>query len=140
MADVASEPTEADDRRAAQNEVLVELLARGFSFAAAGEEAGCNARTVSRRMQDPVFRDRVSRRRGERIAELTGQLADLGGAAIGVIRESLEAGESAARLRAAQMALSHVVRYHHTTEIEALSRKVLERLDDNQPAPPESSA
>ncbi len=117
------------DGRAAEDEVLVECLAAGMSFPAAGEMAGCSARTVSRRMSDPEFVLRVSRRRGERVRAITGQLTALADDALTTIRMVLEGGErDADRLRAAHLVLSHLGRFRADTDLEERLAELEDRL------------
>lgn len=124
---VAAEP---DDRRAARDDLLVELLATGRSYEEAAAVAHCSGRTVARRMSDEAFRDRVTQRRGRLVAEITGQLTDIATQAVAAMRDALADEDPAVRLRAAQMALSHLSRFHHQTDLEDLSRQILARLDD----------
>jgi hypothetical protein len=64
----------APTAREAQDEIIVEALASGMGYPDAGKLGGVTGRTISRRMEDPEFRARVSRRRGERVAQVTGAL------------------------------------------------------------------
>ena len=58
------QPKESSD------DILVEALANGLTYAEAGTTIGVVARTVSRRLEDPEFTTRVARRKME-IAEET---------------------------------------------------------------------
>ena len=106
-------------RRAQLDDLLVELLANGRTYAGAGESAGVSERTVRRRMSDPVFAGRVSRRRGEHVGALVGQLVDAGDEAIEVLRGSLHADTDAVRLRAAELVLRLGTQLRHGHELEA---------------------
>lgn len=104
--------------RAAQDEVLIEALAAGVSFSDAGAVGNVTARTVSRRMADPAFAGRVSRRRGERVAQVTGALISLSSDALVVLGDCMAEGRPAERLRAAQLTLTLMARLRHDVEIE----------------------
>lgn len=120
--------------REAQDEILVESLAQGMSFPASGTAAGCTSRTVSRRMADPEFAARVSRRRGERVAQVTGALTSMSEDALGVLRSTMSEGTNSEKLRAAQLTLTLMVRLRHDTEIEERLALVEGRLAQEQGA------
>ncbi len=107
------------DRRADQDELLIVALVVGGTYAAAGEVGGVSERTVRRRMADPDFAAEVSRRRGERVAGIAGQLVSIGPDAIEVIRDCMAADTAGVRLRAAQLALALGVQFRHAQELEA---------------------
>ena len=119
-ADPSSEATNepALTAREAQDEILIEALASGMPYPDAGKLGGVVGRTVSRRMEDPDFRARVSRRRGERVTQVTGALTDMSTEALQVLRDCMAEGRAADRLRAAQMVLLMMSRLRHETEIE----------------------
>jgi hypothetical protein len=125
--------TEADEQltaREAQDEILIEALASGMPYPDAGKLAGVVGRTVSRRMDDPDFRARVSRRRGERVTQVTGALTDMSTEALQVLRDCMAEGRAADRLRAAQMVLAMMSRLRHETEIEDRLANVERLLKD----------
>lgn len=109
---------EAPSAREAQDEILVEALALGMAYPDAGKLGGVTGRTVSRRMEDPEFRARVSRRRGERVAQVTGALTAMSAEALQVLRDCMAEERPADRLRAAQLVLVMMSRLRHETEIE----------------------
>jgi hypothetical protein len=134
-APAAAGDTEADRRRAAQDEVLVELLAAGASYKVAAETIGITARTITRRMADGDFAARVSQRRGETVAEVTGQLTSMGNDALEVLRDCLAAEKPADRLRAAHLLLTLMARFRHETELEdrlATIERQLEAVDSQR--------
>jgi hypothetical protein len=106
------------DARQAKDEILIEALASGMTYAEAGKTAGLTSRTVSRRLEDPEFSVRVSRRRGDRVAQVTGALTAMSTEALQVLRECMADGRPADRLRAAQLTLVLMSRFRHDTEIE----------------------
>lgn len=118
------------DRREAQDQVIAEALAAGMTFEAAGELAGCSARTVSRRMSEEAFRQQVSRLRGERVARLSGTLAGLAEKAVSLLDQCMDEQDPAVVLRAIQLTLTATSRFHRDVEVEALAREALQRLKD----------
>ncbi len=107
------------DRRRADDEILIEALAEGRTYAAASALSGGSARTVRRRMTDPEFAAAVSVRRAERVSEVTGALVSLSARAIQTLEECLNAERPSDRIRAAQVVLASVHRYREATEFEA---------------------
>jgi hypothetical protein len=121
--------SEPQERRAAQDEILVGALASGLSYSEAGAQAGVVSRTVARRLEDPQFASRVSRRRAELVSTVAGRLAGAAAEAVAtVLHELREAERSADRLRAASLLLSQVLRFRRDEELEARLRLVEERL------------
>jgi hypothetical protein len=97
---------EVGERRAQLDELLVELLATGRTYAEAGDVAQVSERTVRRRMATECFAARVSKRRGEYVGALAGQLVGADVEAVTVLRASLAADSPAVQLRAAHLILS----------------------------------
>lgn len=91
------------------DDMLVELLASGLTYEAAGTELGLSSRTVRRRMANAEFRHRVEQARGEVLQELSGLLTvgALEGAT--VLRElAANAKAEQVRLGAARALLEHL--------------------------------
>lgn len=61
-----------------RDEILIEALAHGHSYEQAGKAANYSTRTVSRRVEDPVFCDRLDQRKREISAEHVEQIRQLG--------------------------------------------------------------
>ncbi|MEI7593561.1 MAG: hypothetical protein WCK41_10110 [Actinomycetes bacterium] len=118
---------ENEARKASQDDKLVEALASGLSYRRAGELAGVHAKTVQRRMEDPVFARRVTEQRNRRTSQITGLLADVGAEAVGVIREALSADKGSDRLRAAHLTLTMLLKFTNSQELEERVAE-LERL------------
>ena len=118
---------ENEARKASQDNKLVEALASGLSYRRAGELAGVHAKTVQRRMEDPVFARRVTEQRNRRTSQITGLLADVGAEAVGVIREALSADKGSDRLRAAHLTLTMLLKFTNSQELEERVAE-LERL------------
>jgi hypothetical protein len=115
----AGAPDAGAIRRQAEDEILIEALAEGRTYAAAAALTAGSARTVRRRMTDPDFAAQVSRRRAERVSELTGALVSLSARALQTLEECLDAERPGDRIRAAQVVLGAVHRYREATEFEA---------------------
>jgi hypothetical protein len=124
-----SEPTEAERRRHDHDEIIVESLVAGMSYAEVGDLANCSGRTVARRMADPEFVRQVSERRGERVSAITGQLIDVAVEAVGVIQSCFHAENDGHRLRAADMALTLLMRFRHETELEGRVAELERQLE-----------
>jgi hypothetical protein len=108
------------DRRAAQQELAIEALARGANYAAAGTLAGVTAKTIQRWMRDPAFARRLSDRRGDCLSEVTGLLLDATAEAVAVIRhECTQAEKASDRLRAANLLLTLSSRMRDKLDVEA---------------------
>ena len=118
---------ENEARKASQDDKLVEALASGLSYRRAGELAGVHAKTVQRRMENPVFARRVTEQRNRRTSQITGLLADVGAEAVGVIREALSADKGSDRLRAAHLTLTMLLKFTNSQELEERVAE-LERL------------
>jgi hypothetical protein len=71
-------------------------------------------------MADAAFARRVSERRGERVAEVTGQLVTASSDAVRVLHEQCIGGERAAdQLRAASLLLSLGLKFRREHDLEA---------------------
>jgi len=112
-------PAAGRTRGRANDEILIEALAEGRTYAAAAALTGGSARTVRRRMTDPDFATAVSVRRAERVSEVTGALVSLSARAIRALEECLDAERPSDRIRAAQVVLASVHRYREAAEFEA---------------------
>lgn len=111
---------ESAARRAAQQELVIEALARGANYTKAGKLAGVAAKTVQRWMRDAAFTRRLSDRRGDRLSEVTGLLLDATTDAVTVIRrECVQAEKASDRIRAAALLLTLSTRMRDKLDVEA---------------------
>lgn len=108
----------AEERRSAQDELIVAALAAGNTYASAGQLAGTSTRTVARRMSDPTFARRVTERRAEQVHMITGQLTSLGPEAIAAIRSCLTDEKASVRVAAGKVALEWGMRFRHQNDLE----------------------
>ncbi len=94
-------PDQAEALEPAQEIALAALLA-GQSASAAAEASGCHRSTLWRWIQtDPRFMARLYRGRHELAEQARAELLTLSSAAVRVLRETLENGESSLRFKAA---------------------------------------
>jgi hypothetical protein len=109
---------EASDRRDAQDELIIAALASGRDYEAAATVASTSSRTVRRRMSDPEFAAEVSRRRGERVGEVSGLLLDASVLAVGVLLDCLNSESDVVRSRAARTLIDLGQRVRVTSDHE----------------------
>lgn len=109
---------EADRRRAAGDEVLLDALASGLSYIEAGELAGVSARTARRRVSDAPFATELARRRAARVSDVTGMLLVGSDRAVQVLLEALESGVTGERLRAAELVLNMSRRFRSDSDVD----------------------
>ena len=121
--------SELSRRQAARDEVLVEVLARGVSYADAAARAGCSSKTVGRRMVDPSFRARVEERRSLWVSQTSGELTALGPAAVEVLRDLLVHSEASLRLRSARELLSQGFRSRQLHDLDLEVREIRAQLE-----------
>jgi hypothetical protein len=120
---------EAARRRASQQEIAVEVLGEGASYAHAGQAAGVDRRTITRWMADSAFSRRVSERRNEWVSQVTGELVASGpDAVLAIRRELVDAERPSDRLRAATMLLTLGHRFREQYELNNRIRLIEERL------------
>jgi hypothetical protein len=104
---------------AAQNEILVAALAAGRPYVEAGQAAGLSERTVRRRMAEAGFAAEVARRRSLHVSDVAGVLLASATYAVQVVLECLESEKPADRLRAAELMLTLVRRFHADADVDA---------------------
>ena len=103
---------EGQDRRSAQDELLIAALASGRSYADAASIAGVSARTVSRRMSDARFARRVADRRGEQVVAIAGRITSMTAEALNTIRDCLgDDRPELTRLAAARLVLDWTFKF-----------------------------
>lgn len=105
-------------KREQEDEILVEALAVGRTYAEAGRLADVSERTVRRRMSDPAFARIVSVRRGEHVGVVTGHLVSAGEDAVRVLLECLTDSNAAVRIRSAHLLLTLGAQLRHAHELE----------------------
>ena len=121
---------EQQDRRHAADEIIVSALAVGHSYSEAADLANVSPRTVRRRMADPAFAAEVSRRRGERVSALTGQVVEHLSTALRVVVGSLDSPSDSVALRAADLLWQWSVRLRHSNELEERIKTLEDERDE----------
>lgn len=127
---------EFDDRRSAQDELLVAALAAGQSYAEAGDLAGISSRTVARRMSEVAFARRVADRRGEQVVAIAGRISSLTFEAIEAVRECLADSDARTRLAAARLLLDWALKFRRGEDLALAVAEIRQHLglgdgDDN---------
>lgn len=121
---------EQQDRRHAADEIVINALAVGHSYSEAADLANVSPRTVRRRMADPAFAAEVSRRRGERVNALTGQVVEHLSMALRVVVGSLDSPSESVALRAADLLLQWSVRLRKSNELEGRVKTLEDERDE----------
>lgn len=111
-------------RYSISDETIADALAVGKTHQEAGVLAGCSARTVARRLDDPLFVRDVDRRRADLVGRVTGRLSELGHLALDVLAELMDDEKPAVRQRAAMTILSELPRFTRETDVERRLREV----------------
>jgi hypothetical protein len=120
---------ESARRRAASQEIAIEILGEGGSYAHAGQAARKDPRTIGRWMTDPAFAARVSERRAEWVSQIAGELTASGPDAVMAIRrEMVDAPRPSDRLRAAALLLTFGHRFREQYELDQRLREVEARV------------
>ena len=101
---------------------LTELLARGCSNAEAARAAGCDVKTVYRKLQDPDFKAAVDDFRSNMLDSASGQLAAVLKKAISTLEDLLTSSKPAIQLGAARAILDSSLRVREAVEIESRIR------------------
>ena len=121
-------PTETDARRKAQDDILLDALASGRTYAEAGELAGVSDRTVARRMAEPAFARLVRDRRDEQVQTVAGQLSTMANAAVMAITSCLDDEDAKTRMAAGKLILELVLKFRHQNHLEVDVAEIREHL------------
>ena len=109
----------ANRSRANADELVVAALASGHTMQEAAKGAGISPRTVSRRLADPAFKQRIQTLRGEMIGQALGRMADGMSDAAAALRKLLKAKSESVRLGACRAMLEIGVKLREAVELEA---------------------
>lgn len=121
--------SEAAERSAARDAVLINAIASGRSYTEAALQARCTSRTVSRRMTDPGFVAQVDTQRSEWVSQTSGSLTALGPAAVTALARLLDSSEPIVQLRAIREVLSQGFRSRQLIELETEMRALRDQID-----------
>lgn len=119
----------ASPGRHSSDDALVAALAGGLSYAEAGQRAHVSERTVSRRMESPDFRQRVTAARAGYLERATARLAATAAAAASVLATLLLDTDPRVRLGAARSVLGSAVALRDATELAAEVARLREAVD-----------
>jgi hypothetical protein len=101
------------------DDALILALACGANVEAAAKKAGMSRRTVTRRMQDPIFRRKVDEKRGELLYRTAAMLNAGCGEAVKTLL-GLQQGSAppTVRLGAAKAILEQAIRLKEVVDLE----------------------
>ncbi len=108
----------ASSGRKNADDLLAVTLAAGKTVGESAQAAGVSPRTVDRRLQDPEFRKRLSRLRGEMVSRALGKLTDTTAAAADALKCLLSADSETVRLGAAKAILELGLKIRESVELE----------------------
>ena len=101
---------------------LIELLARGSSGTESARAAGCDPKTVYRKLQDPEFKAAVEEFRSNMLYAASGHLACVLKKAISTLEELLTSSQPSIQLGAARAILDSSLKVREAVEIESRIR------------------
>lgn len=97
----------------------IESLLTARTLEEAAKAAGINPRSLTRWMDDPAFRAELARQEGEAIQAATRRLTALADDAVAAVEDVLTGyAKPAARLRAAEMVLSNLLKLRELVGLE----------------------
>jgi hypothetical protein len=115
--------------RHAADPILAAALATGATHEEAAQRAGVSVRTVSRRLNDPVFRARVDAARARTVEGIQSELAAGAVQAVSTLVELLDDRNPAnVRAAAARALLSNLLRYREAGELQRQIAEIQETL------------
>ena len=101
------------------DELLVTLLAEGWTHRRVASFCDTSTKTIQRRLKDPEFSDEVSRRKRERLTAIAVRLTRINDKALDVLEDAMEHEDVKVRMGAAKTALDYQERYHRRAIFEA---------------------
>jgi HEAT repeat protein len=104
--------------RQGADSVILAALAIGKTVQESADAAGVSARTVSRRMADPDFCQRVAELRAETVARAASKMSDGMTEAADVLRKLLKSKKESIRLGSCRAMLEFGVRLRETIELQ----------------------
>jgi hypothetical protein len=116
--------------RGSANELIIAALAAGKTNQEAADAAGVSPRTVSRRLSDPVFHQRILTVRGEMIKRALGRMANSMSSAADTLCKLLKAKSESVRLGACRAMLELGVKLRESVEFDARLAALESRNDD----------
>jgi uncharacterized coiled-coil protein SlyX len=104
---------------ACHDDALIASLVSGDSYEEAALAAGCGARTVSRRMADPAFRQALQEARAEVLSRATSKVSCAMTKAVDTLVKLLDSLNDTASLGAARAILDGACKLRSAVEIES---------------------
>lgn len=114
-------------------EALILALATGLSIPRAAKKAGVGVVTAYRRMEEPAFRQQVTRMRDSLLNEVVGKLVSVALKAVGALEKNLASRDEGERRQAAVAVLNSMMAGYTLTEV----KRRLEALEDASDGRPE---
>jgi hypothetical protein len=111
------------EARSEEDDLMIIYLAQGWTHQQVAGQVGVSTKTVQRRMADPGFAAAVTKRRRERVGQLSGQLITATDGAVIVLRNALDSDDPKVSLRAATLILDHANRFHRGEEEREMARR-----------------
>jgi hypothetical protein len=109
----------SEPRHKKADEAILLALACGASVESAARQGRTSVRTVYRRLEDPAFRRRLLRLRGDLVQRTAGTLTAAGTEAVRVLLELLKSSVPAGvRLQAAKAVIEGGIKVREATEFE----------------------
>ncbi len=108
----------AENGRRKLDDALVLALASGQTIRDAARTAGIGERTATRRLSEPVFRQRVEKLRSDMVCRALGKMADGMADAADKLRQLLAAKSEAVQLGACRALLELGVKLRESVELE----------------------
>lgn len=114
-------------RRRKGDEAVLAALAAGHSHAEAAKIAGLSAKTVQRRMADPLFRAELDELKLHVVQQTAASLSDAATSAVFTLKKLLASRDEWVQLRSASAILDVAVRYRETLELSERVAELEER-------------
>jgi hypothetical protein len=97
---------------------LLTALASGASVKEAARLTGIGERTAHRRLEDPIFQERISDMRSEFLSAAVGRLSETAMEAANTLRDLLNSQSDSVRLSAARAILEFAPKLRESVELE----------------------
>jgi hypothetical protein len=110
--------------RKASDANLAAMLARGWSRSRSAAECQVSKTTVYRRLRDPAFVALVAEKRAELVSQAVGILSAIAGKSAETLAGLLKSEDESVRMRAADLALSHLVRTREHAEFQTRLERI----------------
>ena len=111
--------TKTGTKKPANEAALIACLASGANYTEAAKKSGISARTISRRMSNPEFQEKVSDTRRSALIRAVGAISTAASRAVLTLNELLGAKHPPSiRLAAARAVLENVVRLTQHADLD----------------------